>query len=73
MLTTRTDQVVKACEVKIRELETVWSVYCSILKCDVREVFCVSMTIPQGSDLHRECLGYREKMRAALAAYQVSA
>ena len=35
-------------------------------------LLCVSMTIPQGSDLHRECLGYREKMRAALAAYQVS-
>ena len=32
---------------------------------------CVSMTIPQGSDLHRECVGYSEKMKLALATYQV--
>ena len=32
-----------------------------------------SMTIPQGSDLHRECVAYREKMKVALAAYQGAA
>ncbi len=34
-------------------------------------LFYLSVTIPQGSDAQRECIGYREKVKNAMTAYQV--
>ena len=71
----RNDQVVKPWEQKLRELDALWwvlSVSYQQIKSDIVSFLLSSMTLPQGSDVHMECMTCREKMKAALDNFQVS-